>query len=203
VGLLGFLLSDRAVVRFPLHLAGRRSFGPDVIMRHAPLLLNAAPPRSRRTGARARRSRRSGWHTLGRRLGGRAGPLSWEYLLPATPNHPSPDRVIAPFITEGPSGMSSDRTKPAPIVPILGDELRKASADFVPPADRLYRGYPGASTHLRAPARDASEKYAEPEPIPEVAPGAGVTSVLLDDEVDTSSRCSERVGSRRSTRGVA
>ena len=191
-GLLGFLLLA-TVLSFgsSLHLAGRRiGTGPDVIMRHAPLLLNAAPPRFPAYSALALGMIAAIWLAHARPTFGWSRwalvVLGAAALLPVIAQPPFyPTESLPPFITEGTFRhvLRPDETV-FPIVPMLGDELRwQQAADF---SFRLPIGYIGAIPahrriyeHLLA---TRLKNMPSPSPFLKWLQGAGVTSVLLDDE---------------------
>ena len=189
-GLLGFVLLA-TVLSFgsSLHLAGRRiGTGLGVIAAHAPLLLNAQPPRFPAYSALALAVIAAIWLAHGRPT---FGWLRWAVvvlgaaaLLPVIAQPPFyPTESLPPFITEGTFRhvLQPDETV-FPIVPMVGDELRwQQAADF---SFRLPIAYIGAIPHQPSYGHLLATRGGYmPNPLPFASwlQGAGVTSVVLDD----------------------
>ncbi|MDP9224230.1 MAG: hypothetical protein M3P18_10305, partial [Actinomycetota bacterium] len=191
-GLLGFVLLA-TVLSFgsSLHLAGRRiGTGLGVIVTHAPLLLNAQPPRFPAYSALALGVIAAIWLAHARP---RFGWLRWAVvvlgaaaLLPAIPQPPFyPTESLPSFITDGTFRhvLQPDETV-FPIVPMTGDELRwQQAADFSFRLPIAYIGAISARQRVYEYLLAMRRKYMpNPRPFLKWLQGTGVTSVVLDDE---------------------
>jgi hypothetical protein len=191
-GLLGFVLFV-TVLSFgsSLYLAGRRiGTGLGVMITHAPLLLNAGPPRFPAYSALALGVIAAIWLAHARPS---FGWLRWAVvvlgaaaLLPAIPQPPFyPTESLPPFITEGTFRYVLQPDEIVfPIVPMTGDELRwQQAADFSFRLPIAYIGAISARQRVYQYLLAMRRKYMpSPSTFLKWLQGTGVTSVLLDDE---------------------